>query len=102
MNCNSAFLVHTDLGQSPRCSTCLALMFTRAYISTTPILRRLQSIGDNRTENSAAIIGTLTLNTKQTASIRCISTQINGMQVYIIHSDISMNKYVYKVRFVFI
>ena len=61
MNCNSAFLVHTDLGQSPRCSTCLALMFTWAYISTTPILRRLQSIGDNRTENSAAIIGTLTL-----------------------------------------
>ena len=40
--------------------------------------------------------------TKQTASIRCISTQINGMQVYIIHSDISMNKYIYKVRFVYI
>ena len=44
----------------------------------------------------------LFINTKQTASIRCISTQINGMQVYIIHSDISMNKYIYKVRFVFI
>ena len=42
------------------------------------------------------------INTKQTASIRCISTQINGMQVYIIHSDISMNKYIYKVRFVYI
>ena len=42
------------------------------------------------------------INTKQTASIRCISTQINGMQVYFIHSDISMNKYIYKVRFVFI
>ena len=42
------------------------------------------------------------INTKQTASIRCISTQINGMQVYIIHSGISMNKYIYKVKFVFI
>ena len=42
------------------------------------------------------------INTKQTKYIRCISTQINGMQVYIIHSDISMNKYIYKVRFVYI
>ena len=37
------------------------MLGSNAYISTTPILRRLQSIGDNRTENSAAIIGTLTL-----------------------------------------
>ena len=73
----TAFLDHTDLGQSPKCSTCLALTLTLAlaYISTTPILRRLQSIGDNRTENSVAIIGTLTLYGKQKSKNEVLALQ---------------------------